>query len=236
MQAQGASFFEGTAQGGTINVIGDGGTIDVAGTLRADATAQASFQYDAVGGNITLQAANLGKLTTGGIDLDATGTGAGTFFGQAGNGTGGTIVIRADNGGSVKNTGFTDVTSDGVGGFIEQGGTGGTGRGGRVFVRASGGSLDLASVAVEATGTGGSLTYASASSALGGYGYGGSAQLFSEEIGSSIHVSGVLSIDASGTGGDAVDGGSGFGGGVLPPQPGPNLGGGSRAVCRDDRR
>lgn len=213
------------ATGGNIDVIGDGGRINLANTdFDASATSgsnDAGSASQATGGTVTirtgLDADSLISVTSLAVEANgSTGANYDGFVETAGNAQGGTIVIDVQ-GGALQTSDTTGVNLTATG----NGGTGGEGRGGSITVTQTGGDVEIGNVAIRADGQGG----------RSGDGIGGLAQL---SLSGGTFTAGTVVVSASGTGGqgvsgnddsgnDAGNGGAGLGGTVTIDIDGPAI-------------
>ncbi|MGH6658707.1 MAG: beta strand repeat-containing protein, partial [Sphingomicrobium sp.] len=214
----------GTAQGGDIDIVADGGTINVDGemTLLANAGHAAaattdSFADVSYGGSIDIGATNDGAINTGGMFLSANGAGqdgSGGASNTGGTGYGGNITINADLGGAINVDGNLWAQASGFGGNMQ--GTailGGYGQGGNIYMSVGDGTIGITgNVNLYAEGFGGWIDGSgSGGTQTGGNGRGGYAYLYSSGPGT-ITVGGSTDVVANGYGGDGQAGGDGYGG------------------------
>jgi len=187
---------------------------------------------------VFLVASDAGSITGGSAILHANGTG-GTSFGTANgpNGTGGVVVVRAENA-TIDLSGsdtLTTIEAVGTGGeaftafdsndaIIAGGGTGGLGVGGAVIVNAlyspdnanAPGLLRFGDVSFSAAGIGGrgAEGVAGADGGAGGVGNAGNAEIVAG-AGNGILTAGMVTVDVSGTGGAGGRGGAESGNGLT---------------------
>ncbi|HEY5711696.1 MAG TPA: hypothetical protein VIT38_07360 [Allosphingosinicella sp.] len=213
--------------GGLAEISADGATITIAGNADVRATGTGGSAPDeigavgrggnGIGGFATVAAQNDGSVAIGGnLAMDATGTGGftpgqdGNFLPvNGGNGSGGAVQILGGQDSDVTIAGSTSLVSNGAGG--RSGATnGGTGTGGNVSIRATGGAATLTGpTAIAAAGTGGQ-------GQNGGFGQGGN--LFIGAFRGSVTLSGAVTANLAGTGGVGLlggQGGTGVGGNLL---------------------
>jgi len=151
-----------TNAGGSVSILADNGSI-TAGGLFLSSSAKPNNQFffsgqdegkDFQAGDINIVARNGGFLTAGFSFFQASGTGNDTI---AGNGTGGDILINADDG-SIEFTDFLAIDASGIGGVggnDENPESLGIGRGGDVTFRVQGssGSMTFADLDVDSDGS-----------------------------------------------------------------------------------
>ena len=195
----------------TINV---GGSLTVGGRLQATASAIGGNSDAGAGGSASAGdgainvngSASAGSVLIGTVAVGGNGTSAG------GDGFGGNAALNVSGTATVTNS--ATVEANGTGGNASAG-VGGDGFGGYASVNASsGGSLTVDDLFVRANGSGGD-------GVDGGDGYAGAqtsealagAWVFASGL-DSLAVTGVMSVEAKGFGGDATSGtgGSGYGG------------------------
>ena len=201
---------------GSISVLVDNATITTDGLfLDSSARPNDSFSFfstdegrDFQGGDISLIAQNSGTLTSGFSFISSNATGNDT---NAGDGTGGDILINANNG-SINFTSSVSIDASGVGGVggsKDDPASLGVGRGGAITLRVEGasGALSFTDLGIDSDGSisvggeGGAPPFAGD----GGFGFGGSVTF--DVLG------GTLKADDIDVGSD----GSGGGGGDLVP-------------------
>lgn len=208
--------------GGTVNVLADGGTIDVH-TLYASASALAESAGDPVGlvtgGTATVGAANGGVIRATGIfgapgsitvEADAVGSGP-----AQSNALGGTATLFASDGALVVE-GDILVSASAMGSpFGNEGSldTGFAAQGGTATVELSRGSagtasLSAAGISIVANGNAEAENFG-IPLATGGIGTGGTAQFV---VGAGTFNAGTLTVQADGRGGSGEIGGNGVGG------------------------
>jgi hypothetical protein len=203
----------GNGTGGTARVTAVNGTIAFGGNLELRATgegAAGAITPDqggfGQGGNIRLTADTGSVTIAGNLLAEASGIGSasnGNLL-RRDAGTGGDVLVLASKNGDVTVTGASQLTSQGVGGDVEDGtGTGGVGQGGSVDVEADNGDVDLgASSAFDTIGFGGA-------GPAGGVGSGGTVTV--STLAGGVALGATATFQALGIGGDGfvVPGGSG---------------------------
>ncbi|MFO6430433.1 MBG domain-containing protein [Erythrobacter sp. W302b] len=189
---------------GRVGGSGTGGAAQATGSLGgAVSLAQFNASATGVGGNSGFSAGGAGLggeaavelqgisvTVSGNTTVEANGGGGFALTGNAGNGTGGTAYIAVTNGtqGSGTFSGNTAILANGLGGAPDEGGIGGTGRGGTAFAQSQAASVvRFGSLQVTASGRGGE-SEADQAAYVGGAGFGGSAELRSLGTGSSLIV------------------------------------------------
>ena len=186
----------------------DGGSVTIGPIGQFQSNVSASG-HDAAAGSVTIEADN-GDIAFSGDELLITADASGS---DGGTGRGGTVLLRAANGGTITATtprgSAIYVVAQGYGGNNGDEASGGEGRGGSISIEAAGGSITANQrVDLLAAGFGG------AGGPAGGAGQGGSAAL-SSSGGATLKV-GATELDADGHGGSAFAsdgaGGSGTGG------------------------
>ena len=209
---------QGTATGGQVDLMADGGTIEIAGDVRLSAQANRHFPTgtlgDGFGGVARVFALNEGAVDLGGfliMDTNAFGNGVAGY-----EATGGISEIVAQSGGTVDVAGFANILASGFGGDAD--GSlgiidGGDGFGGSAQVIANGGTINFAdSLLLNSEGNGGSGAsfFGSSFGDSGGDGFGGQSLLNATD--GSISVAGTTTLYSFGSGGQGAAGGSGTGG------------------------
>ncbi|GGB95396.1 hypothetical protein GCM10011494_12350 [Novosphingobium endophyticum] len=180
--------------GATLDVLADG----IGGTIKGGATGG-----DGVGGLAAIDASGGALFVNGaGLTISANGESTGVDpaeSGSSGNATGGEARLLG-GGGDVTVAGTTLVRARGLAGAAGVGGVAGDGTGGlALLISENGGTIALNdAVSVLADGLGGAGT---ASGALGGNGFGGSASAGLSGTGG-MTITGNLLLDVSATGGD----------------------------------
>jgi len=158
------------------------------------------------GGNAYLASSST-LLLTGNAYLTADGRGGGAFSGNAANGQGGFVNVRATGGGTLTVQGDVDAHATGEGGFVGFGsGTAGDGDGGTISIHAgnggatpSGGTLNiLGGLTAVSDGIGG---LADTATSVGGTGRGAELYLFAAG-GGDLSVGGGTNLSADGLAGD----------------------------------
>ena len=212
----------GEGSGGNASIIADGGTvgigglasIDVDGSYPSPASAD-STAGDGAGGDIDIEAHDLGAITVGGLKLSANGVGqdgSGGASATAGAGHGGIISINSDSGGAIHVNGNVEAVATGSGGdMLGTATAAGAGQGGDSSINVGDGTVEIAGdVSIDVGAFGGTLGQGN-SGGTGGSAFGGSAALTSYGPGS-LTVHGNTSLAANATGGDGQTGGDAFAG------------------------
>ncbi len=188
-----------------------GGTLTINGDLLLDANGDGFFEsgYGSLpatagtGGTAALAVTGAGAsaTVTGNLTVRAIGTGGGGNVSRGALGTGGDASILASGGGTASVGDSSNVAADGIGGN-----GGGNGVGGTSSVVADGGTLDAHSLFVSAGGGGGGQ----GNGLVSGIGTGGTATVSARSAGDITSI-GLVSVQASGTGGagTSADGGAG---------------------------
>ena len=220
----GGNPVSGAATGGTASLSVNGGTLSAAAiSVLASAASRVGSVgdgADATGGSATVTVENAGQLTTGALSVSANGTSNGVgrdvlgnpFVGaNGGDGRGGTATIVVDNA-SLTAINSLDVSASGNGGIGSV--TSGDGFGGTasISVDNDGGPTLLSSnaVTVSAIGQGGGSGFDPSSQGFfttrdGGNGTGGRASFAASDTFVGDVDLGSLRVDASATGGSALD-------------------------------
>lgn len=225
----------GAVDGGQASIFArGGGTVNIAGDARVDASVTPPAGSNGTGGSAVVSA-DTGTINIGGsLAVDAGAAPSEDTAADPDNMQGGSAMIAALNGGKVNVTGPVTVSADADGGLNSGTGDGipGSATGGNVSLGASGaesevrigGTLNLA-----ATGQGGSAIMTGLGAAAG---TGGNVRL-AATAGGLVNVAGAATLDASGVGGTgltfgavaapAVAGGQGRGGGARIVVAGGNV-------------
>ncbi|HQS68423.1 MAG TPA: hypothetical protein PLM58_02255 [Novosphingobium sp.] len=192
--------------------------------LFSASTAGTSANPNAQAGGVALRALDGGAITAAGsVDLTASGVGAASSVvgTNSGNGTGGTILVEALNGGTIAFEVDLVAIADGIGGFPETGLNGvggGNGTGGTVTFRSAGTGLSdiqiAAGINITATGIGGTGNGCTTCQFDGGTAIGGIIGFESNGTGKTIDIRGLTDLSALANGGIASvgSGGSATGG------------------------
>ncbi|MBD3775375.1 MAG: hypothetical protein IE921_17570, partial [Rhodobacteraceae bacterium] len=159
------------ATGAPVNIVADGGTVNIGGTLDVDTSGSGRDDFfiirdngntgigeDAVGGAIGVSVVNGGDLTVGGLTtLDASAQG-GKGEVSSGSATGGNVSVTIGGAGSAANfaggMAISTAASDAAAGKIGGGGTAAQGSdstAGNVSLIVNGGTLDAGFVQIDAT-------------------------------------------------------------------------------------
>jgi len=206
-QAGSTGLVAGNTNGGTAEIVADGGSIDVGADLLVIASvvgggAGAASGGDGTGGTARLTSINGGDIgVTGSASLSAGGIG-GVFTGGAG--TGGDVDLVVD-GGALDVGSALAISVLGLGGDAAPGSSapGGTGTGGSVSVRFASTSSTVDFLDIDAAGVGGAGAGGPGVGGDGGLGQGGDVSLVVEA--GDLQV-GVLNISARGQGGAGGNG------------------------------
>ncbi|PHR15739.1 MAG: hypothetical protein COA41_15575, partial [Sphingopyxis sp.] len=201
---------------GSISILVDNATITIDG-MFLDSSARPNDQFsffsidegrDFQGGDISLIAQNSGTFTSGFASISANATGNDT---NAGDGTGGDILINANNG-SINFTSSVSIDASGIGGVggsKDDPASLGAGRGGAITLRVqgAGGALSFTDLGIDSDGSisvggeGGAPPFAGD----GGFGFGGNVTF--DVLGGTLTANDI----------DVGSDGSGGGGGDLVP-------------------
>ena len=204
----------------------NGNTLSIGGTLTANVD-KFGTTAQTTGNLLRFSASGNSTLTVGGnVFLSAQAFGAGTNVDgtNAGNATGGTVIVQTGSGSTIGINGALNINVDGYGGGHNGlNGAAGNGTGGIAQILANGGSGSMVTVGgpvtVSATGRGGSSGECASCQITGGNGTGGAAtggyaSISFSGAASSIDLIGSSQFDANATGGSGLNGGAATGGWV----------------------
>lgn len=202
------------ADGGSIQVLATGRTINVAGQLVANANATGGEGADGRGGSVLISASAGGSITAREIRANAQGFGGFSVVGDAGDGIGGNVTMVADAGTiTTSDSNSQLVTSSFGGASVDNGATPGDGLGGIATLEVrNGGTVTLFAVNLSSSGSGGS--YLATGSGIGGNGIGGQGRVLVQsggtlrttstnftELGDETFIVGGLALSVRGFGG-----------------------------------
>lgn len=202
----------GFSDSGSARITVDQGSLTVGGSVQLDASRTATFGVDTFAGRASF-------VASGGATVDITGdlTVAANGLGKTSSdlsapgpnpGTGGTARVALGDGSAVTVRGNLAVQAAGLGGSETEGGSAGeAGFGGSAVIEGFSGTGRLTvggNTTLDATGIGGNGLYCLSCAFEGGTGTGGTAEILAT-TGMRYEFGGAVTVDGSGTGGNATD-------------------------------